>query len=121
MITMSENVLNKHIKDALKAIVPFAMQADEILDNLSKENKAKFKAIFPEDSEFTSSGNRFLPYLEEIDLDFKMLPEPQDPAYEILLTSLVKKMEAIQLILQAFHQLRDYDDDDENPNRPLNS
>ena len=66
-------------------------------------------------------GLAVLPYMEEIDIDFKALPEPQDPAYETLLTSLVKKMEAVQLILQAFHQLRDYDDEEENPNRPLNS
>lgn len=118
---MSENLINERIEDALKAIVPFALQADEILDSLSQENKAKFKAIFPEDSLFTATGNRFLPYMEEIDADFKALPEPQDAAYETLLTSLVKKMEAIQIILQAFHQLRDYDDEDENPNRPLNS
>lgn len=118
---MSENLINQRIEDALKAIVPFALQADEILEGLSQENKAKFKAIFPEDSLFKASGNRFLPYMEEIDIDFKALPEPQDPAYETLLTSLVKKMEAVQLILQAFHQLRDYDDEEENLNRPLNS
>ena len=118
---MSDNVINQRIEEALKAIVPFALQADEILDGLSQDNKAKFKAIFPEDSIFTASGNRFLPYMEEIDNDFKALPEQQDPAYETLLTRLVKKMEAIQLILQSFHQLRDYDDEKENPNRPLNS
>lgn len=118
---MSENVINQRIEDALKAIVPFALQADEILDGLSQENKAKFKAIFPEESLFTTTGNRFLPYMEEIDVDFKALPEQQDVAYEMLLTSLVKKMEAIQLVLQSFHQLRDYEDEDENPNRLLNS
>lgn len=118
---MSENVINQRIEEALKAIVPFALQADEILDGLSQDNKAKFKAIFPEDSLFTATGNRFLPYMEEIDVDFKALPDQQDAAYEVLLTSLVKKMEAIQLVLQSFHQLRDYENEDENPNRPLNS
>jgi hypothetical protein len=118
---MSENVINERIEDALKAIVPFALQADEILESLSQDNKAKFKAIFPEDSVFTTTGNRFLPYMEEIDQDFKALPEQQDEAFKPLLTSLIKKMESIQLILQSFHQLRDYEDDTENPNRPLNS
>jgi hypothetical protein len=118
---MSENVINERIEDALKAIVPFALQADEILESLSQDNKAKFKAIFPEDSVFTTTGNRFLPYMEEIDQDFKALPEQQDEAFKPLLTSLIKKMQSIQLILQSFHQLRYYEDDTENPNRPLNS
>lgn len=118
---MSDSVINQRIEEALKAIVPFALQADEILEGLSQENKAKFKAIFPEDSLFDASGNRFLPYMEEIDENFKALPTAQDPAYEALLTQLVKKMESIQLVLQSFHQLRDYGNESENPNRPLNS
>ncbi len=118
---MTEPVIHQRIEEALKAIIPFALQADEILDGLSQENKAKFKAIFPEDSPFKTSGNRFLPYMEELDADFKNLPDMQDQAFEILLTDLIKKMEAIQNVLQAFHSLRDYENDDENPNRPLNS
>ncbi|NVK37838.1 MAG: hypothetical protein HWE18_07940 [Gammaproteobacteria bacterium] len=118
---MTDNVIHQRIEEALKAIIPFALQADEILDGLSQENKGKFKAIFPEDSPFKTSGNRFLPYMEELDADYKSLPEMQDPVFETLLTDLVKKMEAIQHVLQAFHSLRDYDDEDENPNRPLNS
>jgi hypothetical protein len=118
---MSDNVLHQRIEEALKAIVPFALQADEILEGLSQENKAKFKAIFPENSPFKTAGNRFLPYMEELDEDFKNLPEMHDAAFETLLTDIVKKMEVIQIVLQGFHQLRDYEDEEENPNRPLNS
>ncbi|MFY0641773.1 MAG: hypothetical protein JXR16_12055 [Bermanella sp.] len=118
---MPDNVLHQRIEEALKAIVPFALQADEILEGLSQENKAKFKAIFPDNSPFKTAGNRFLPYMEELDEDFKSLPEMNDPAFEALLTDIVKKMEVIQIVLQGFHQLRDYDDEEENPNRPLNS
>lgn len=111
---MSQDVLHQRIEDALKAITAFAIQADEILEALAKDNKAKFSAIFPEESLFKTRGNRFLPYIEELDQDFKSLPDINDQVFEIQLTELVKKMEAIQSVLQRFHEARDYDDDAEN-------
>lgn len=114
---MSQEQLHQRIEDALKAITAFALQADEILEDLSKENKAKFTAIFPNEGPFEISGNRFLPYMEELDRDFKALPNLEDESFEDALNSLVKKMEAIQTVLQGFHQLRDYqEDDDHKPN-----
>jgi len=110
---MSQEQLHQRIEEALKAITTFAMQADEILEELSKENKAKFKAIFPNDGPFEVSGNRFLPYMEELDKDFKALPNLEDESFESALNHLVKKMEAIQNVLQGFHQLRDYQEEDQ--------
>ncbi|EAT11577.1 hypothetical protein HF888_12350 [Bermanella marisrubri] len=112
---MSDSVLHQRIEDALKAIIPFAQQADEIIEALKAENKAKFTAIFPQDSIFQTTANRFLPYIEELDKDYQALPEDvNDPAFEPLLKDLVKKMELIQLILQEFHNARDYDDEEES-------
>ncbi|GAA6135855.1 hypothetical protein NBRC116188_26450 [Oceaniserpentilla sp. 4NH20-0058] len=109
---MSDNQLHLRIEEALKAIIPFALQADEILEDLTKTNMAKFQSIFPENAPFKAKGNRFLPYVEELDKDFKTLPEMDDQTFEIKLTELVKKMEAMQTVLQRFHELRDYTEEE---------
>ncbi|WP_396588906.1 hypothetical protein [Bermanella sp. R86510] len=107
---MSHPVFQR-IEEALKAIIPFAQQADEIIEELNAEDKAKFTAIFPKHSLFRVEANRFLPYIEELDHDYQNLPsDVQDPAFEPLLTDLVKKMERLQMILQQFHDTRDYGD-----------
>jgi len=49
----------------------------------------------------------FLPYLEEASSDLKSLPEPQDPAFEILLTDLLKKIELLHQLLGSFHEIQD--------------
>src|SRR5690554_5280791 len=116
---MSDSVLHQRIEDALKAIIPFAQQADEIIEALNAEKKAKFSAIFPSDSLFQTSSTRFLPYLEELDRDYQALPtDIHDPAFEPLLKTLVKKMELIQRILQDFHNSRDYTDAQESNSKP---
>jgi len=106
--------LKQRIVEALKAITAFAMQADEILEALSQDNKAKFSAIFPEDSIFNTKATRFLPYIQELDHDLNNLPDMDDQTFEDQLTELVKKMEAIQGVLQRFHQARDYKDKPEH-------
>lgn len=112
---MSGSVLHQRIEDALKAIIPFAQQADEIIEGLNAENKAKFSAIFPSDSLFQTSSTRFLPYIEELDKNFQALPQDvSDADFEQLLKNLVKKMELIQRILQDFHNSLDYDDAQES-------
>lgn len=112
---MSDSVLHQRIEDALKAIVPFAQQADEIIEALNAEKKAQFSAIFPRDSLFQTSSTRFLPYIEELDKDYQALPQDQNaPAFEPLLKDLVKKMELIQRVLQGFHSSRDYNDEQES-------
>ena len=72
---MSDSVLHQSIEDALKAIIPFAQQADEIIEALNADKKAKFSAIFPSDSLFQTSSTRFLPYIEELDKNFQALPQ----------------------------------------------
>lgn len=119
---MSDSVLHQRIEDALKAIIPFAQQADEIIEALNAEKKAKFSAIFPSDSLFQTSSTRFLPYIEELDKNFQALPQDvNDPDFEQLLKNIVKKMELIQRVLQDFHSSRDYDDAQESHPQPQDS
>lgn len=105
------SVIHQRIEDALKVMVPFASQADDILNALKQENKGNFSAIFPKHSLFRTVALRFLPYMEELDQDLKALPtDMQDPAFEPLLTDLMKKLETTQQVLNSFHELRDYDE-----------
>lgn len=108
------NIIHQRIEDALKVMLPFAAQADEILDDLKQEQKGNFSAIFPKHSLFKTVAVRFLPYMEELDQDLKNLPEDvQDPAFEPLLTDLMKKLETTQHVLNSFHELREYDEEAE--------
>jgi len=100
-------LIHKRIEDNLKEILPLAQKADEILVDLKLENKGRFSAIFPEHSLFKVQATLFLPYLEEASSDLKSLPEPQDPAFEILLTDLLKKIELLHQLLGSFHEIQD--------------
>jgi hypothetical protein len=107
-----DNIIHQRIEEALKIMVPFAIQADEVLEQLKQEQKGNFSAIFPKQSLFKTVDIRFLPYMEELDADLKVLPtDVQDPAFEPLLTDLMKKLETMQKVLNSFHELREYDED----------
>lgn len=117
-------IIHQRIEDALKVMVPFSVQADEILDELKQEQKGNFSAIFPKHSLFKTVAVRFLPYMEELDQDLKNLPTDfQDPAFEPLLTDLMKKLETTQQVLNSFHELREYAEDDakKESDKKLNS
>lgn len=101
------NFIHQRIEDNLKELLPLAQQADEILQTLSQDNKAKFSAIFPKHNLFKCASKQFLPYLEELDQDLKALPQIQDPAFEPLLTDLMKKIEVTNQVLASFHEIRD--------------
>lgn len=102
------SIVHRRILESLKEITPIAQEADEILEALSQENKGRFASIFPKHDLFHVEAKRFLPYLEEVDIDLKNLPEDmQDPAFEPLLTDLMKKIEVLFQVLGSFHEIRD--------------
>ncbi len=101
------HLIHKRIEDNLKEILPFAQKADEILLALKEENKGRFSAIFPKHSLFNVQATRFLPYLEEVNTDLEKLPQPQDAAFEVLLTDLLRKIELLHQVLASFHEIQD--------------
>ncbi|MFT6152928.1 MAG: hypothetical protein ACJA0E_001562 [Bermanella sp.] len=110
------NIIHQRIEEALKIMVPFAIQADEVLDQLKQDQKGNFSAIFPKDSFFKTVSTRFLPYMEELNADLKLLPEDvQEPAFEPLLTDIMNKLETMQQVLNSFHELREYDEEKVKP------
>lgn len=106
-ISMS-NLIHKRIEDNLKEILPYAQKADEILQSLKQEKKGRFSAIFPKHSLFKAQATLFLPYLEEVNSDLEALPQdPQDSAFEPLLTDLLRKIELLHQVLGSFHEIKD--------------
>ncbi len=101
------HLIHKRIEDNLKEILPFAQKADEILLSLKEENKGRFSAIFPKHSLFNVQATLFLPYLEEVNADLEKLPQPQDLAFETLLTDLLRKIELLHQVLASFHEIQD--------------
>ena len=102
------NLIHKRIEDNLKEILPYAQKADEILQSLKQENKGRFSSIFPKHSLFKAQATLFLPYLEEVNSDLVNLPQdPQDAAFEPLLTDLLKKIELLHQVLGSFHEIKD--------------
>lgn len=100
-------LIHQRIEDTLKDMLPIAQQADEILHALQLGNKSRYSAIFPKHSLFTVQSKMFLPYLEELDGDFKGLPSVGDAAFESLLTSLMKKIQVMFQLLASFHEIQD--------------
>lgn len=101
-------IVHTRILESLKEMTPMAQAADEILESLQQENKGRFASIFPKHDLFKVEAKRFLPYIEEVDIDLKNLPKDmQDPAFEPLLTDLMKKIEVLYQVLGSFHEIRD--------------
>ena len=100
-------LIHQRIEDTLKDMLPIAQQADEILVGLQVDKQARYSAIFPKHGLFTVQSRLFLPYLEELDTDFKALPEQTDPAFQPLLTSLMKKIQVMFQLLGSFHEIQD--------------
>ncbi len=59
-----EQLLNQ-LDQNLKELYRKAVDADALLDELAQQGKGKHQAIFPADSLFRISSQRFLPYLSE--------------------------------------------------------
>ncbi|WOG26208.1 hypothetical protein [Endozoicomonas sp. 8E] len=91
----------------LKDIYTLALNADEQLEILQKEEKGNFSAIFQKDSGFSASANRFLPYLIELNDEIESLPimEPENQRAKI--EGIMKKMRMMHEVLARFHSIKD--------------
>ena len=99
--------IKQRITDSLKALTQQAMAADEILTTLAQENIGRFSAIFPKHKTFRTTATRFLPYLEEINLQVENLPPMTEDAFQPELQSVMNKMGMLFEILNTFHEIRD--------------
>lgn len=95
-------VLEK-LNENLQVLYRKALDADNALDQLSSQGKAKHKAIFPADAGFEVSSERFAPYIAELSndiTDLQTLTETQEK--NDALSAVVKKMESLFVTLAQF-------------------
>lgn len=95
-------VLDK-LNENLQVLYRKALDADKALDQLSGQGKAKHKAIFPAEAGFTTSSERFAPYIAELSEDIAALQQVADEEERNqTLSAVVKKMEALFVTLAQF-------------------
>ncbi|MFT4924288.1 MAG: primosomal protein N'' [Phenylobacterium sp.] len=95
-----KNIL-PHLDNSIKDIYHKAIDADKQILELKKQGMAKFNSIFPEQSLFNATGNRFIPYVSELSADietFKQLSADKSADEN-------ESKESLALILQKMEQL----------------
>ena len=80
--------VHQQLQETIQTLHRKAVDADQILDNLQRDQKGKFAAVFADDSGFTTSAKRFGPYVQEIASDWQALKELDDDAAKQALSHL---------------------------------
>lgn len=86
------------LQENIRQIYRKSVDADHNLDQLRKQDKGKFTAIFNQEQGFETQANRFQPYAEELGRD--LLSLQQDPSEQNLQASLPKLVNKIEIQLQ---------------------
>jgi len=96
----NQNISQKLIEN-ISIILKKSLAADATLSELREQKKAKFEAVFKNNSVFNCSANTFQPYVEEVADD---LLAWQNEANNDTLILLVKKIEQLFTVLANFEQ-----------------
>ena len=102
---INTQAIQEKLNNNLKDIYPLAQKADEQLEQLKKEDKGKFAAIFQQDSGFGARANRFLPYLIELSEEVQALPEQPEAELPLQLQKLVGKIQLMHKVLGQLHAI----------------
>ncbi|MGS0674936.1 prephenate dehydrogenase [Shewanella sp. 0m-4] len=87
----------EQLKASLQTAYRQAIDADARLDELKKSGHVKFDAIFSESEGFTTTSNRFTPYVQELAADMEgFIQEP-----ETLAKALESYIPKLGLLLQT--------------------
>jgi hypothetical protein len=96
------------LNENLQLVYRKAIDADQALDKLQSSGKGKFKAIFGDDTIFTSRSKRFREYVEEVAGDVALLQKDDVASSEQVqqekLTVIVKKLQLLLSTLEQFKQ-----------------
>jgi primosomal protein N'' len=107
-VTMQQSqemqAVHQQLQETLQTLHRKAVDADQILDSLQRDQKGKFAAVFADDSGFSTSAKRFGPYVQEIANDWQSLKELDDDAAKQALAPLVKKIELALVTIAQFQQ-----------------
>ncbi len=91
----------EQLKDNLQTAYRKSIDADGKLDELKKAGHVKFNTIFTQEEGFSTSSNRFLPYVQELADELDQMPtdaETLPPALE----KFVRKLGVLLQTLQSF-------------------
>jgi hypothetical protein len=93
----------EQLKENLQLAYRQAIDADARLDELKRAGHGNFNSIFTEDQGFAAKSNRFLPYVQELALNFDRLQDQTQLATEELERQ-VRLLGLLLQTLQAFKQ-----------------
>lgn len=93
---MSKTKVLKQLQENIKIIYHASVDADRMLIELRKDNKAGFNKIFSEETAFRTQATTFLPYVEELAEDLQEIQtDDSDDHYKTLLPSMIVKIELL--------------------------
>lgn len=95
------NTVNQQLLDNISMVLKQSLAADATLADLRKKEQAGFEAVFKKNAGFKSSANTFQPYVEELADEFMLWQKNND---QVLLISIVKKIEQLFIVLGNFEQ-----------------
>ncbi|RTR40519.1 prephenate dehydrogenase [Shewanella canadensis] len=93
----------EQLKDNLQTAYRKSIDADGKLDELKKAGHVKFNTIFTQEEGFSTSSNRFCPYVQELADELDKMPTDAEklPA---ALEKFVRKLGVLLQTLQAFKE-----------------
>jgi len=95
------NAVIEQLNNNLKIVYRQALDADLQLDELAKQGKGKFVALFNKESAFELEAKRFKPYVLDLAADVDSLSQ-QDPIDTELLKIAVLKLQQLHQLLSTF-------------------
>ncbi|WP_371186934.1 hypothetical protein [Thalassotalea maritima] len=88
--------VEQHLIDNISQLLKRSLVADSALQELRSNNKAKFSALFPEQTAFKVKADTFQPYIQELADELLVWQQNKDNQ---LLASMVKKIELLYDLL----------------------
>lgn len=89
--------LQEHLQQLYRQVI----DADHYLDTLREQGKAKFQDVFADNTLFTSSGNRFQPYLNEIAANFEQWQQNKEDEQQLQIL-----VQQLQLMTETLARLK---------------
>ncbi|NRB22584.1 prephenate dehydrogenase [Shewanella sp.] len=93
----------EQLKQNLQSAYRKSIDADGKLDELKKAGHGKFNRIFAQTEGFTTSSNRFKPYVQELADELEVLPTDSE-TMPAALETFVRKLGILIQTLQAFKE-----------------
>ncbi|MEZ9197409.1 prephenate dehydrogenase [Shewanella sp. 10N.286.54.B9] len=91
----------EQLKASLQTAYRQAIDADTRLDELKKAGHVKFDTIFTKDEGFSTTSNRFQPYVQELAAEMEAMTQNTDTMAQAL-EGYVRKLGLLLQTMQAF-------------------